>query len=108
MLLCEQQERSHIDSSPGGTLGAGETTKINRNQHNSTESPKVITNHQKSSLVPDRSHQKSSIFSIRGLVSKHLAVFTQIKQRVLEHKGVCHRWAGNELQIPLANGFILW
>src|SRR6266540_4230224 len=100
MLLCEQQERSHIDSSPGGTLGAGETTKINKNQHNSSE---IITGPRPQSSKIINSHQKSSKFSIRGLVSKHLAVFTQIKQRVLEHKGVCHRWAGNELQIPLAN-----
>jgi hypothetical protein len=80
---CFSVRRSHIDSSPGGTLGAAETTKINRNQHNSTESAKVITNHQKSSLAPDRSHQKSSIVIKNHQKSAFVAWFLNTLQSLL-------------------------
>ena len=73
------------------------------------QSAKVSKNHQQSSEIItglDRSHQKSSIVIknhhfLPWFVNRYSA--PQNKQRVLEHKGVCHRWAGNELQIPLAN-----
>jgi hypothetical protein len=70
------------------------------------KSSQIIRNHQKSSPVWTVSRQKSSII----IRNHHFLLWfanrcsgPRRKQGVLEHKGVCHGWAGNELQIPLAN-----
>src|SRR6266498_2748076 len=79
-----------------------DTTNINKNQQRSTESAKVSKSQQKSA--------KSS--PVAGAVSKSQHFLLRFVNRVersseptalLEHKGVCHRWVGNELQVPLAN-----
>src|SRR6266566_4097633 len=96
-LNQRQQKTTKINNSGWGGSGP-DTTNINRNQQKSTESAKASKSQAKSSPVPG-AVSKSQHFLLRFV---NRVQCSSEPTALLEHKGVCHRWAGNELQIPLA------
>src|SRR6266568_2770726 len=106
VLGCRSFAMVRSADSASSIIGA-EPTKTNQSQHEPTRANREIhastmISRQKQHLSTSRQQKPTLLLcSNEGSVPPKQHICT--KQRVLEHKGVCHRWASNELQIPLAN-----